>query len=68
MQKSKLDKFISKYNLGGNVNSVKWKSNGNLLTLTLPNKDLSGVTNDVDIESPLDFHFTEFTFPPKLYF
>ena len=68
MQKSKLDKFISKYNLGGNVNSVKWKSNGNLSTLTLPNKDLSGVTNDVDIESPLAFHFTEFTFPPKLYF
>ena len=32
------------------------------------NKDLSGVTNDVDIESPLDFHFTELTFPPKLYF
>ena len=28
MQKSKLDKFISKYNLGGNVNSVKWKSSG----------------------------------------
>ena len=39
-----------------------------LSTLTLPNKDLSGVTNDVDIESPLDFHFTELTFPPKLYF
>ena len=34
----------------------------------VPNKDLSGVTNEVDIESPVDFHFTEFTFPPKLYF
>ena len=31
-------------------------------------KDLSGVTKDVDNVSPLDFHFTEFTFPPKLYF
>ena len=46
------------------VQLFKWK----LSTLTLPNKDLSGVTNDVEIESPLDFHFTEFTFPPKLYF
>ena len=27
MQKDKINRFIQKYNLGGNVNSVKWKSN-----------------------------------------
>ena len=32
MQKSKLDKFISKYNLGGNVNSVKWKASGDSIS------------------------------------
>ena len=44
MQKSKLDKFISKYNLGGNVNSVKWKSNGDSLTTSFvtPDKSLLG--------------------------
>ena len=26
MQKTKLDRFIQKYNLNGNVNSVKWTS------------------------------------------
>ena len=44
MQKSKLDKFISKYNLGGNVNSVKWKSSGDTLTTSFvtPDKSLLG--------------------------
>ena len=44
MQKSKLDKFISKYNLGGNVNSVKWKSNGDSLSTSFvtPDKSLLG--------------------------
>ena len=44
MQKSKLDKFIQKYNLGGNVNSVKWKSNGDSLSTTFvtPDKSLLG--------------------------
>ena len=44
MQKSKLDRFIQKYNLGGNVNSVKWKSNANTLTTTFvtPDKSLLG--------------------------
>ena len=44
MQKSKLDKFIQKYNLGGNVNSVKWKSNGNTLSTSFvtPDKSLLG--------------------------
>ena len=44
MQKSKLDKFIQKYNLGGNVNSVKWKSNGSTLSTSFvtPDKSLLG--------------------------
>ena len=44
MQKSKLDKFIQKYNLGGNVNSVKWKSNGSALSTSFvtPDKSLLG--------------------------
>ena len=44
MQKSKLDRFISKYNLGGNVNSVKWKSNGSTLSpsFVTPDKSLLG--------------------------
>ena len=44
MQKTKLNKFIQKYNLGGNVNSVKWKSNGDTLTTSFvtPDKSLLG--------------------------
>jgi len=44
MQKSKLDKFIQKYNLGGNVNSVKWKSDGSTLSTSFvtPDKSLLG--------------------------
>ena len=44
MQKTKLNKFIQKYNLGGNVNSVKWKSTGDNLSTTFvtPDKSLLG--------------------------
>ena len=44
MQKSKLDRFIQKYNLGGNVNSVKWKSDGSSLSTAFvtPDKSLLG--------------------------
>ena len=44
MQKSKLDKFIQKYNLGGNVNSVKWKSSGDAISTSFvtPDKSLLG--------------------------
>ena len=44
MQKSKLDKFIQKYNLGGNVNSVKWNSDGSTLSTSFvtPDKSLLG--------------------------
>ena len=44
MQKSKLDRFISKYNLGGNVYSVKWKSSGDSLSTSFvtPDKSLLG--------------------------
>ena len=44
MQKSKLNRFIQKYNLGGNVNSVKWKSSGDSITTSFvtPDKSLLG--------------------------
>ena len=44
MQKTKLNKFIQKYNLGGNVNSVKWKSTSNKLSTSFvtPDKSLLG--------------------------
>ena len=44
MQKSKLDRFIQKYNLGGNVNSVKWKSSGDSISTSFvtPDKSLLG--------------------------
>ena len=44
MQKSKLDRFIQKYNLGGNVNSVKWRSTTDSLSTTFvtPDKSLLG--------------------------
>jgi len=44
MQKSKLDRFIQKYNLGGNVNSVKWKSENDTITTSFvtPDKSLLG--------------------------
>jgi len=47
MQKTKLNKFIQKYNLRGNVNSVKWKSTGDKLSTTFvtPDKSLLGTVN-----------------------
>tara|TARA_Y100000592_G_scaffold47259_1_gene75097 strand:- start:31 stop:750 length:720 start_codon:yes stop_codon:yes gene_type:complete len=44
MQKSKLNRFIQKYNLGGNVNSVKWKSSGDKISTSFvtPDKSLLG--------------------------
>ena len=44
MQKTKLNKFIQKYNLGGEVNSVKWKLGGDKLSTTFvtPDKSLLG--------------------------
>ena len=44
MNKTKLDKFIQKYNLGGNVNSVKWIANTNQLktSFVTPDKSLLG--------------------------
>ena len=54
MQKTKLNKFIQKYNLGGNVNSVKWTSNTNKLTTSFvtPDKSLLGtvVADNVKFE------------------
>ena len=44
MQKSKLNRFIQKYNLGGNVNSVKWKAKGDTISTSFvtPDKSLLG--------------------------
>ena len=54
MNKTKLDKFIQKYNLGGNVNSVKWTANTNQLktSFVTPDKSLLGtvVADNVKFE------------------
>jgi len=44
MQKTKINKFIQKYNLGGTVNSVKWNTNDKKLSTTFvtPDKSLLG--------------------------
>ena len=44
MQKTKLTRFIQKYNLNGNVNSVKWKTIDNTLSTVFitPCKSLMG--------------------------
>ena len=39
MQKTKLNRFIQKYNLNGNVNSVKWTSKDNTLSTTFVTSD-----------------------------
>jgi len=41
MQKTKLDKFIQKYALGGNVTSVAWDSNGDKLQTAFVTSDRS---------------------------
>ena len=41
MQKTKLDRFIQKYNLNGNVNSVKWTSKDDTLATTFVTSDKS---------------------------
>ena len=41
MQKTKLDRFIQKYNLNGNVNSVKWTSKDDTLRTTFVTSDKS---------------------------
>tara|TARA_R110001583_G_scaffold69184_1_gene196359 strand:+ start:398 stop:1117 length:720 start_codon:yes stop_codon:yes gene_type:complete len=41
MQKTKLNRFISKYNLNGNVNSVKWTSKDNRLSTSFVTSDKS---------------------------
>jgi len=54
MEKSKLNKFIQKYNLGGNVNSVKWTADSNQLktSFVTPDKSLLGtvVADNVKFE------------------
>ena len=59
MQKTKLNKFIQKYNLGGNVNSVKWTSNTNKLTtstlLTRPALPYSLAQNPFNPNTAISF-------------
>ena len=54
MEKTKLNKFIQKYNLGGNVNSVKWTAGTNQLktSFVTPDKSLLGtvVADNVKFE------------------
>ena len=45
MQKTKLNRFIQKYNLNGNVNSVKWTSKDNTLTTSFVTSDKSLMGN-----------------------
>ena len=45
MQKTKLNRFIQKYNLNGNVNSVKWTSKDNTLTTNFVTSDKSLMGN-----------------------
>ena len=45
MQKTKLNRFISKYNLNGNVNSVKWTSKDNSLSTIFVTSDKSLMGN-----------------------
>ena len=55
MQKSKLDRFIQKYNLGGNVNSVKWKSTTDTLSIaggTSIGTSVSGDTLTITNQAP----------------
>ena len=41
MQKTKLNRFIQKYNLNGNINSVKWTSKDDVLSTTFVTSDKS---------------------------
>jgi hypothetical protein len=41
MEKNKLDRFITKYSLAGNANSVKWKTNNNILKTSFVTEDKS---------------------------
>ena len=45
MQKTKLNRFIQKYNLNGNVNSVKWTSKDNTLSTSFVTSDKSLMGN-----------------------
>ena len=45
MQKTKLNRFIQKYNLNGNVNSVKWSAKDNALSTAFVTSDKSLMGN-----------------------
>ena len=45
MQKTKLNRFIQKYNLNGNVNRVKWTAKDNILATSFVTEDKSLMGN-----------------------
>jgi|TARA_Y100000310_G_scaffold15126_2_gene15130 hypothetical protein len=64
MNKDKLERFIRKYNLNGNVNSVRWKSgNGKVSTsFVTPDKTLLGtvIADKFDVgDAELGVYFTD---------
>lgn len=52
MDKSKLERFISKYNLGGSCESVLWKSDGNDITVKCisDDKNVLGIVTARDVK------------------
>lgn len=52
MEKTKLEKFIAKYNLGGSCESVLWKSDGNDITVKCisDDKNVLGVVTVKDVQ------------------
>tara|TARA_Y100000593_G_C4311980_1_gene338859 strand:- start:524 stop:1249 length:726 start_codon:yes stop_codon:yes gene_type:complete len=50
MQRVKLDKFIARYNLGGNVESVKWTSDGNAIKTSFISSD-KALLGNVEVDN-----------------
>jgi hypothetical protein len=50
MEKNKLNRFITKYSLAGNANSVKWKTNNNKLLTSFVTEDKS-LLGQVSVEN-----------------
>ena len=50
MQRVKLDKFIARYNLGGNVESVKWTSDGSAIKTSFISSD-KALLGNVEVDN-----------------
>ena len=71
MNKTKLDRFIQKYSLNGNVNSVKWTSKDDTLSTSFVTTDKSLMGNvkvdNVQFEDgDVGIFTTEYTFRTQL--